>query len=159
MGLDTGAFHSGRILQRGERFVLRLGAGRQWVIRIAAPSGLPAYPAVARGPASGVSERLGDMTSPLVFLGVDVLHWSEARRCVRRDNARALRQRCRLGFYPLNRSAEVFLRWLRCDDPHREPKSWSSAGASGGRLCGDDDWSLGGHRVIVGQSPDMKGRR
>ena len=43
-------------------------------------SSVPAYPAVARGPAYGVSERLGDITAPLVFLGVDVLHWSEARR-------------------------------------------------------------------------------
>ena len=158
MGLDTGAFHSGRILTRR---TVRSSPRRRSAVghSHSCASSVPAYPAVARGPAYGVSERLGDMTAPLVFLGVDVLHWSEARRCVRRDNARALRQRCRLGFYPLNRSAEVFLRWLRCDDPHREPEFFESAGASGGRLCGDDDWSLGGHRVIVGQSPDMKGRR
>ena len=113
MGLDTGAFHSGRILTRR---TVRSSPRRRSAVghSHSCASSVPAYPAVARGPAYGVSERLGDMTAPLVFLGVDVLHWSEARRCVRRDNARALRQRCRLGFYPLNRSAEVFLRWLRC---------------------------------------------
>ena len=63
-------------------------------------------------------------------------------------------------FDPLNRSAKVFLRWLRCDDPHGDGNRLLPLWRALRAVVGMDavGW-LGGHGVIVGRSPDMKSRR
>ena len=83
-------------------------------------------------------------------------------RSASRSNARALRQRLRLlnASDPLDGSAEVFLRRLRCDDPHRDGNRLLSFAGTLRAVGGmDDGRRLGGHGAIVGRSPDMKSRR
>ena len=74
------AQHPGR--GRGERLVHHLGAGRQWVIPIAAPVAFGYLrPAIARRLSDDFLEQLDSgITAKLVLLGVEVLHRAEARR-------------------------------------------------------------------------------